>query len=119
MESTYGDRLHRNWDNTWQEMGEIISRARSEKGNILIPAFTIGRTQEILYAFRENYQQWGIADWSVFLDSPMGIKATEVYANHHELYDRGANNVRDEHGNLFVLPNLHLSEKTEFSIIFR
>ncbi len=74
MESTYGDRLHRDWDNTWQEMGKIISRAKSEKGNILIPAFTIGRTQEILYAFRKNFRQWNLADWSVFLDSPWALK---------------------------------------------
>jgi len=116
MESTYGDRLHRNWESTWQEMGEIISSAKSEKGNILIPAFTIGRTQEILYAFNDNFHQWNIADWSVFLDSPMGIQATEVYAKHHRLYDRGANNILNEKGALFKLPNLHLSQQTEFSM---
>jgi len=116
MESTYGDRLHRNWDDTWSEMGEIISKARSEQGNILIPAFTVGRTQEILYAFKENYHNWDIGDWSIFLDSPMGISATEVYAKHHHLYDKEAMNLQQDSGALFQLPNLHLSKNTEFSM---
>ncbi len=116
MESTYGDRLHRNWGSTWDEMGEIISTANSNKGNILIPAFTIGRTQEILYAFKKNYKKWNIADWSIFLDSPMGIAATEVYAKYKNLYDKGARNIQHNSGGIFDLPNLHLSEKTEFSM---
>ncbi len=116
MESTYGDRLHRGWDETWQEMGEIISSAKSAKGNILIPAFTVGRTQELLYAFKRNYDAWNIGDWEVFLDSPMGIEATEVYARHTGVYDDKAKELHETDGNPFDLPNLHMSRETQDSM---
>ncbi|MBA6265310.1 MAG: MBL fold metallo-hydrolase [Colwellia sp.] len=116
MESTYGDRLHRKWDDTWQEMGEIIAKAKSSKGNILIPAFTVGRTQELLYEFKQHFDEWQLGDWQIFLDSPMGIKATTVYAKHHEVYDAQAEDIKQKDEGLFNLPNLHMSEKTEYSM---
>lgn len=116
MESTYGDRLHRSWEDTWQEMGKIIAGAKSSKGNILIPAFTVGRTQELLYEFKQHFEQWQLGDWQIFLDSPMGIKATNVYAKHHEVYDKKAINIEQHHDGIFDLPNLHLSETTEYSM---
>jgi len=116
MESTYGDRLHRGWDETWQEMGDIISSAKSGKGNILIPAFTVGRTQELLYLFKRNFDAWHIGDWEVFLDSPMGIEATEVYASHSRVYDERAKQLYETDGNPFDLPNLHMSRETQDSM---
>ncbi len=116
MESTYGDRQHRDWDRTWQEMGEIISSARSGKGNILIPAFTVGRTQELLYMFKRYFHEWGIGDWEVFLDSPMGIEATEVYGKYATVYDLEAINIVEQGENPFDLPNLHLSQHGQDSM---
>jgi metallo-beta-lactamase family protein len=116
MESTYGDRLHRSWKSTWQEMGEIISSVNSNKGNILIPAFTVGRTQELLYAFKAHYDEWSIADWDIFLDSPMGIEATNVYAKHAKVYDKRAIEMTEQSGGLFTLPNLHMSQRTDDSM---
>lgn len=116
MESTYGDRLHRSWQDTWQEMGNIIANAKSNKGNILIPAFTVGRTQEILYEFGQHFQEWQLNDWQIFLDSPMGIKATKVYAKHSEVYDKSASDVQGNEQGIFELPNLHMSESTEYSM---
>jgi len=116
MESTYGDRLHRSWKDTWQEMGNIIASAKSSKGNILIPAFTVGRTQELLYEFKQHFEEWQLGDWQIFLDSPMGIKATNVYAKHREVYDKNALNVEQSGDGIFDLPNLHMSEKTEYSM---
>ncbi|MBA6342579.1 MBL fold metallo-hydrolase [Colwellia sp. MB02u-10] len=117
MESTYGDRLHRSWADTWQEMGDIIAHAKSSKGNILIPAFTVGRTQELLYEFKQHFDAWQLADWQIFLDSPMGIKATKVYAKHREVYDKKATDVEENHQGIFDLPNLHMSETTEYSMM--
>ena len=116
MESTYGDRMHRSWDETWQEMGSIISNARSGKGNIIIPAFTVGRTQELLYVFKSHFDEWGIGDWEVFLDSPMGIEATAVYARHAREYDEGAKKSQNLSGNPFDLSNLHLSRRSQDSM---
>ena len=116
MESTYGDRLHRAWAATWQEMGEILSSARSDKGNILIPAFAVDRTQMLLYTFREHFEDWHLGDWQIFLDSPMAIETTQVYARHTRVHDSEARALRAHHGNLFDLPNLHLSRDTEDSM---
>ncbi|UCH48465.1 MAG: MBL fold metallo-hydrolase [Betaproteobacteria bacterium] len=116
LESTYGDRQHRAWGETWQEIGQVISSARSGKGNILIPAFAVGRTQELLYVFKENFAKWGIGDWQVFLDSPMAIEATEVYTNHAKVYDKRAKQINRQSGDPFGLPNLHLSEQTQDSM---
>jgi len=116
MESTYGNRLHRGWDETWQEIGDIISNASSGKGNILIPAFTVGRTQELLYVFKAHYEKWGMRDWDIFLDSPMGIEATRVYTRHAKIYDSSAKTMLEQSGDLFKLPNLHMSQRTEDSM---
>jgi metallo-beta-lactamase family protein len=116
MESTYGDRLHRDWDETWKEMGEVIQSARIDKGNILIPAFTVGRTQELLYVFGRHFQEWQLDQWEIFLDSPMAIKANHIYSKHAEIHNHQSR-ARFEHcGNPFDLPNLHLTESTEESM---
>jgi metallo-beta-lactamase family protein len=116
MESTYGDRLHRSWAETWQEMGEIISGARQGRGNILIPCFAVGRTQQLLYAFNQHFDDWGLEDWGIFLDSPMAIEATEVYAAHAQVYDRQARAAQRADGTLYDLPNLHFTRETEESM---
>jgi len=117
LESTYGDRLHRSWSDTWLEMGGIISSARSEQGNILIPAFTVGRTQELLYVFNQNYDEWDMGDWRMFLDSPMGITATGIYERHAKVYDRRASEFNAKHESLFDLPNLYMSETPRESMV--
>lgn len=112
-ESTYGDRCHRSWKDTVAELGRIFRAAEQARGNILIPAFAVGRTQELLHFFGEHYREWGIDRWQIFLDSPLAIRATEIYAHHWELYDRddGAR-VRQTR---FRLPNLHFTETAEQS----
>jgi metallo-beta-lactamase family protein len=108
MESTYGGRKHRDRQRTYDEMGEIISEA-SGRGNILIPAFAVGRSQEVLYAFGQNYAQWGLDDWHVFLDSPMAIEASEIYWDYPHLYDDEATKFRKEIHDMPRLKNLHLT----------
>ncbi|MDH3977554.1 MAG: MBL fold metallo-hydrolase [Gammaproteobacteria bacterium] len=116
MESTYGDRLHRSWDETWAEMGEILSKANSKRGNILIPAFTIGRTQLLLYTFREHFTEWNLDAWNIVLDTPMGISATDIYSSHPELFDSDARQVYSSNGNPFDLPNFYATKSTEESM---
>lgn len=110
LESTYGDRLHRSWEATLAELGEVIGMAQHNKGNILIPSFAVGRAQELLYLFGQHAADWGLQDWQIFLDSPMAISATEVYTRHHDLYDREAVAWRGHNGKPFDLPNLHYSQ---------
>lgn len=116
MESTYGDRLHRNWPDTLAELGGAINDARAHSGNILIPAFAIGRTQELLYTFARHYDQWDLGRWSIFLDSPMAIAATEVYQRHVGLYDREAAQVLRHTGDVFRLPKFHYSRTAQQSM---
>ncbi len=116
MESTYGDRRHRDREHTEQEIGEIITAARAEKGNILIPAFAIGRSQEVLYMLGKHYDEWGLERFQVFLDSPMAIEASHVYWHYPHLYDEEATRLRKENGGMPLLPNLKLSRDTEDSM---
>ena len=116
MESTYGDRDHRPWDETWDELEQVLLSARHDKGIVMIPSFAVGRTQELLHAFNLNYEKWQLDRWAIFLDSPMAIEATEVYSNHRELYDRETRDLQQHNGNPFVLPNLHLSRSADDSM---
>ncbi len=116
LESTYGDRHHRPWPQTWAEMGSIFAEAREAGGNVLIPTFAVDRTQMLLYMFNRYYEDWGLGRWRIFLDSPMAIKATRVYARYGQLYDDEAAAFERAHGDLFDLPNLQLCEHTEESM---
>lgn len=116
MESTYGDRVHRSWDETWQEMASILEQAAGSGGNVLIPAFSVGRTQDLLYSFAHHFQQWGMKNWTLFLDSPLAIEATEVYARHPELYDAEARKLFSGGRKPFSPPNLHISRSAEESM---
>ncbi len=115
MESTYGDRNHRSWERTWAEMSEVFDIAARKPGNVLIPAFAVGRTQELLFAFRERFREWELDRWRVFLDSPMAIEATEVYYKHANLLNAAVREQRRE-GGLFDLPNLHLTRTAKQSM---
>jgi len=109
LESTYGDRSHRLWEETWQELGEVLSAASRENGVVLIPAFAVGRTQELLYMFGQRFDDWKLGSWAIALDSPLALEATEVYARHARDYDAEAAQARRERGNPFELPNLYIS----------
>lgn len=116
MESTYGDRLHRPWQDTWQEIGDILSRAHADKGNVLIPSFAVGRTQELLYVFKQHFDDWDLGRWSIFVDSPMAIRATRVYAKHGKVYDARARHLVAQTGDPFAMPNLRFSLRPEQSM---
>ena len=87
LESTYGDRNHRAAGETLAELEGVFAAARKGRGNIVIPAFAVGRTQDLLYLLAEHYDDWHIGKWRVFLDSPMAIEATAAYARYRHLYD--------------------------------
>ncbi|MGE5155148.1 MAG: MBL fold metallo-hydrolase RNA specificity domain-containing protein [Bdellovibrio bacteriovorus] len=115
MESTYGDRLHRGREATIQEIGEIIAAARHDQGNLLIPAFAIGRSQELLYLFGQHYADWGLDRWQIFLDSPMAIEATRIYWDHPHLYDAEATKLRRRLQEMPRIQNLRLTRSVEES----
>ena len=87
MESTYGDRDHRSLDETVEEFEQIVREAVGRKGKILVPTFAVGRAQLIVYLLAEMFRQKHVPKFPVFVDSPMAIEATKIYARHIELFD--------------------------------
>ena len=106
LESTYGDRAHQSREATLAELGAVLKGAREDQGNVLIPAFAVGRTQDLLYLMARHYQEWDVGNWQIFLDSPLAIEATAIYARHSDLYDREASAIWRRRET--ALPNLHL-----------
>lgn len=115
MESTYGDRNHKERQATVAELGAIFAQAKADGGNVVIPAFAVGRSQELLYWFAAHYEDWQLESWQIFLDSPMAAKVMGVYDRHEELFDTNAAKVWRGRIKPFKLPNLHVSESVEDS----
>ncbi|MES9888853.1 MAG: MBL fold metallo-hydrolase [Candidatus Sedimenticola sp. 6PFRAG1] len=116
IESTYGNRRHRDRQGTIDEIGQIIRDAAHQKGNLLIPAFSIGRTQEILYYLGKYYTEWELDRWEVFLDSPMAIRASKVYWEYPHLYDEEATKLRKQINEMPHLRNLRLTPSPQESM---
>ncbi len=116
MESTYGGRRHRDREETIRELGAILTDPRSRTGNILVPAFSIGRSQEILYQLGRHHEEWELSRFRIFLDSPMAIEASRVYWEYPQLYDEEATRLRRENGGMPLLPNLTLSRGVDESM---
>lgn len=87
IESTYGNRLHKSKEDTYRELRDVILSAKKEGGNVIIPAFAVERTQEILYILNELYRKGEIPHMDLYLDSPLAISATEIFLQHPECFD--------------------------------
>ena len=119
MESTYGDRDHRSMDATLDEFRSIILAATESGGNVLIPAFAVGRTQEIIFRLGEFYQEGILNHQAVDLDSPMAIATTEVYHRYQNVFnleDKTALRQARSASLHTFLPVLRYSRTTEESI---
>jgi metallo-beta-lactamase family protein len=84
MESTYGDRDHDPFDVAEVRLGEAVRQTLVRGGKVLIPAFAVERTQDITYTLHRLRDAGGVADVSMFVDSPMAVDATEIYRRHPE-----------------------------------
>lgn len=119
LESTYGDREHRSMEETLDEFEKIISEASKNGGNILIPAFAVGRTQEVIFHLGELYQEGKLRHQVVYLDSPMAIATTEVYHRYQDIFNSEDNAAirRTKSGSLHTfLPILRYSRTTQESM---
>ncbi len=91
VESTYGDRIHEDAETRTEIIARLIEEAAKRGGTIMIPAFSIERTQEFLYELHKLQEhEHRLPEMPIFLDSPLAIKATEVFKRHHEYYDAEA-----------------------------
>jgi len=107
VESTYGDRLHPAGDAT-PVIGQAVQRAADLRGWLLVPAFAIGRTQDLLYVVRELEEAGRIPRLPVYLDSPMGIESTAIYERHPEEYDPATIRITAVGKRPFVPARFHL-----------
>lgn len=101
MESTYGDRDHRNEEETLVEFAQILNDAVRMNRRILVPSFAIGRTQQILYYYSLLQRAGRVPDLPIYIDSPMAIKATRIYNEFETLYDQESSEL--EHSGLSPL----------------
>ena len=119
MESTYGDRNHEPPESYTQALAALIDDVFSQGGNIVIPSFAVGRTQELLYFLREIKSEGlvkSVPNFTVCVDSPLAAEATKVYAgNLHGYLDEDAIAVLQGGDNLFTFPGLTLTQSTEES----
>lgn len=90
MESTYGDRDHRSLKETAVETRKVVKRAIDAGGKILVPVFAVGRTQLLMYLLAGAFERGTLTSFPIYIDSPMAIKATKLYAKHAELFDAEA-----------------------------
>lgn len=87
LESTYGDRDHKPLENTLVELRETLAQAAQTGGNVIIPAFAVGRSQDLIYWLGKLQRLGGVPQQQIYLDSPMAISASKIYAQHTHLFN--------------------------------
>ncbi|MGB7115334.1 MAG: MBL fold metallo-hydrolase [Anaerolineales bacterium] len=87
MECTYGDKLHRDPEEAFEELREVVSHTVKRGGKVIIPAFAVGRTQELVYCFHRMMDSGDIPPIPVYVDSPLAVNATDIFRAHPECFD--------------------------------
>jgi metallo-beta-lactamase family protein len=116
IESTYGNRLHRSLQDSKKELLEAINYAVSNGEKIIIPAFAVERSQEIIYILGEFYRNGELPDIPIYLDSPLAIRATEIFRKNKMYYDEEAMAIVNQGFDPFNIPNLKLTPTTKESM---
>jgi metallo-beta-lactamase family protein len=114
LESTYGDREHPDFD-VKDRLAEIINATASRRGHVLIPAFAVGRSQQLLYLIRELEDENRIPVLPVFVDSPMAVSATKLYLNHTEDHDLEMQALMDARRNPLATKRFNLARTVQES----
>ncbi len=115
MESTYGNRSRKESGDRTEELFQVVSRTISRGGKVIIPAFAVGRSQEIIARLNDLVEAGRLPDLPVFLDSPMAVRATEVFEDHPEAWSEEAQAL-DEAGDApLEFPGLRLTRDVEES----
>ena len=114
MESTYGDRDHESVDGARARLAEVIRDTAARGGRVLIPAFAVGRTQEIVYNLHSLIRESAIPSIPIYIDSPLAIDTTTVFELHPEVFDQSEDMVKKVK-ELFDFPLVHYTRDVEES----
>jgi len=106
MESTYGDRDHRPLAETVEEFTKILTGLNGSGGKVLVPAFAVGRTQQLVYHLGELVRAGKVQRLPVYVDSPMAAEATDLYRRHTALFDEDTQRILSNGDSPFSFPGL-------------
>lgn len=124
MEATYGDRVHENIEQRTEELINIILKTTKRGGSVIIPSFAVGRTQELIYELNKYYdshldklktKENELKKIPVYIDSPLAIKATEVFKRNANAFDDEAKSYIMKGDNPLDFENLHFTQSAEES----
>lgn len=117
IESTYGNRIHKDKDNRLELLRQTIKDTFQRGGNLIIPAFAVERTQDLLYYLAKLIESREISPRDIYIDSPLAINATDIFCNHPEYYDAETRKLQEKMGGScpLYLPQLHMALSTEES----
>jgi metallo-beta-lactamase family protein len=115
IESTYGNREHENIKGAAERFARIVNETVNRGGKIIIPAFALERTQELIYTINNLKNEHRIPDIPVYVDSPLAINATEIFRAHPECFDKKVNDILQYDDDPFGFDNLYFTRKVEDS----
>jgi metallo-beta-lactamase family protein len=115
-ESTYGGHTHEPVEETAERLGEVVRRTAARGGKVIIPAFSVGRTQTVVYFLHQLVNAGRLPDVPIYVDSPMAVRATEVFRAHPECFDAPTLRLLEEHPELFGESRVRYVEKVHESI---
>ncbi|MEO6686368.1 MAG: MBL fold metallo-hydrolase [Dyadobacter sp.] len=116
-ESTYGDRLHPKENDMQAHLLRVVSETCLEKkGKVIIPAFAIDRTQELIYTLDKLSSSGKLPRIDVYIDSPLAVRATTIMKDHEECFNPDILDYIEKDGDAFAFPNLHYISETSESI---
>ncbi len=115
-ESTYGGHTHEPVEETAERLGEVVRRTVARGGKVIIPAFSVGRTQTIVYFLHQLLQAGRLPDVPIYVDSPMAVRATEVFRSHPECFNEPSLRLLAEQPDLFGEERVKYVDKVHESI---
>ncbi len=115
METTYGNRLHDPIEKAEDKLCEIVKKVYARKGKIIIPAFSVGRTQEIVYSLHKLHTRKCLPKMPIFVDSPLSTNATEIFRQHQECFDKETMELIQNDDDPFGFSNLNYIRNVEKS----
>jgi metallo-beta-lactamase family protein len=115
LESTYGDRLHKTREETVEELLKIVREAIADQAKVVIPAFAVERTQDIIYTLGQFIRKGLIPSVPVYIDSPLAISATEIFKRNSDCFDRESRDLLSGGENPLEIPGIIYTRTTEES----